>query len=496
MRLVRKFTLALVLGFMVIMACHALLQVSRDVSLFETDTEKDERTLGLALRSVLEGLAQEAGPVRARQVAEQVGRQHGDVHVRWVRLGAPLGDPDAPVLDPDSRGPLRAGQDITLVKTDESGEERRFTYVPLAIKGAGRVALEVSEALRPQRVFIRTTALWVLGATGLIVAGAGALALVVGAWFVGRPMRVLAEQARRVGHGDLSTRLELPQRDEIGELAHELDVMCDALAAARERVAAETEARIAALEQLRHADRLKTVGQLASGVAHELGTPLNVVGARAKMIAGAAPDATAVRNAQIIAQQAERMAAIIRQLLDFSRRKGPKLDLGDLGEIAAQTADLLSSLAHGRGVTVRVERPAEPVMAHVDRHQLQQALTNLIVNGLQASARGRTLRVVVGRGRATPPLDHDAREDEYVHVTVEDEGTGIPREHLARLFEPFFTTKGVGEGTGLGLAVAYGIVREHGGWIAVDSAEGRGSQFTIHLVPAAATPPRAVGAVG
>src|SRR5512142_3555308 len=124
---------------------------------------------------------------------------------------------------------------------------------------------------------------------------------VAGFHFVGRPMRALVAKARRIGAGDLSQPLELAQRDELGELAREMNQMCERLAEAQVRLQEETQRRLDTSEQLRHADRLTTVGKLASGVAHELGTPLNVVSARAKMIAsGETTPAETTEYAQII----------------------------------------------------------------------------------------------------------------------------------------------------------------------------------------------------
>jgi len=307
----------------------------------------------------------------------------------------------------------------------------------------------------------------------VIVVLCGGLAMVLGGWFVGRPIQRLCEQARRVGAGDLSTRLDLEQRDEIGELGREIDVMCDRLAAT--------------LEQLRHADRLKTVGQLASGVAHELGTPLNVVSARAKMIATKEViGEETVHSARVITEQATRMTAIIRELLDFSRRRGPTLAIGDLRDVAERTATMLHTLAEKRRVALEVEVGGEPLPVRLDAAQLQQALTNLVVNALQATPHGGRVAVRVERGARLNGMRAGVGDQSAVQLVVEDNGRGIHAEALPHIFEPFFTTKDVGEGTGLGLSVAYSIVRDHGGWIDVRSEPGKGTRFAVFLPEAAA----------
>src|SRR5262249_4136572 len=143
----------------------------------------------------------------------------------------------------------------------------------------------ISESLAGERKYVRATIVQTLLATAALALVSAVVTTALGVWFVGRPMRALREQARRIGAGDLHARLSLKQRDEIGELAEEMNRMSERLAAAHEEVARATQARLAALAQLRHAERLATVGQLASGIAHELGTPLQIVTGRAGMIA-------------------------------------------------------------------------------------------------------------------------------------------------------------------------------------------------------------------
>jgi signal transduction histidine kinase len=125
----------------------------------------------------------------------------------------------------------------------------------------------------------------------------------------------------------------------------------------------------------------------------------------------------------------------------------------------------------------------------VDPDKLQQVLSNLVINGIQAMPGGGMLKVDIKGEHFRPPVDHGGPEARFIRISVKDQGIGITEENKIHLFEPFFTTKGVGEGTGLGLSVSRGIVREHGGWIAVESQAGRGSCFSIYL-PEGATDAR------
>jgi signal transduction histidine kinase len=483
MKLARKLSIALVLGICAVMTLHAYLQLARDTALFEADTATDEHVIARSLRSAAELVWQLEGEARVREMVEGGRQSEREVRIRLVPLDPATGGALPEGLSDAEWTEVRGGRETTLVREDSAGDTRRFTLMPLSIGGAYPAALELSESLAPQRKYIRTSQLEILLAALVAIVLCGLLATGLGFWLVGRPVRELCERARRVGEGDLSDRLHLRQRDEIGQLAGEINLMCDRLEEAHRRVEAEVDARVKTLDQLRHADRLKTVGQLASGVAHELGTPLNVVLGCARLIeTEALPGDETARNAQLIAEQTQRMTATIRQLLDFSRRSGPTLEHGSLSQIAVQTAEMLAPLAVKRSVKLTVEPPADgPVPVRVDANQIQQALANLVMNGIQATPAGGEVKIAIRRRRVRPPADHGGPEAEYVSVEVEDEGRGLSPDELPRIFEPFFTTKEIGQGTGLGLSVAYGIVREHGGWIDVASEPGRGSCFAIFL---------------
>ena len=248
------------------------------------------------------------------------------------------------------------------------------------------------------------------------------------------------------------------------------------------KTALEDKVLHAALEQLRHEDRLRTVGRLASGVAHELGTPLNVVQGRAGLIARRRVSRDeAVKAAETIKAQAETMTAIVRQLLDFARRQPLKKTDCRLDEIAREVVDLLRPMARKKGATLRVSGRAEAGEIWADPNQLRQVVTNLVMNGLQAVEAQGTVEIALGLAAAKPPEGVSAEPGEYLCLAVEDDGAGIAEDDLPHLFEPFYTTKDVGEGTGLGLAIVHGIVREHGGWTEVSSTPGKGSRFTVYL---------------
>jgi two-component system, NtrC family, sensor kinase len=475
MKLVPKITLAFVAVTIAVMSTGVLRRVRRESGYERTARERD---LSLVAQSMADGAAvlwHSQGPDAATAMIAHAGKRDGEVRIRWVCLGTEETRPQAPGV---GCGGLVDGA------TRAAGDGRRYAYVPVKAAGDVRGAIEVSASLAPEEGFLRRTIIDSVTFTALNVTIIFALSFILGLRFVARPTRALVEKARRVGRGDFEGPLVLPGDDEFGELAAEMNAMCAQLSDVHARVKAESAARVAAMEQLRHGDRLMTVGKLASGLAHELGTPLNVIEARASMIASDELSESARKHANVVVEQCDRITRIIRQLLAFARVRGPEeKTASDVVEMARQSIDLLEPIARKKRIALKLSPDTGPAFAAADTMGLQQALANLLVNAIQATAEGRAVDVVVARERLTPPADHGGGEGEYLCLSVRDEGCGIPGDQIGHVFEPFFTTKEVGEGTGLGLSVAYGIVRDHGGWIAVESEVGQGSRFSIYLPP-------------
>ena len=327
------------------------------------------------------------------------------------------------------------------------------------------------------------------GAVLLVVVCAG-LVLVSVRVFVARPLATLVAYARQIAHGDLTRRIAPERLDEIGHLASEMNQMTESLHAARQAMIDESEERTRMQAQLRHAERLKTVGQLASGFAHELGTPLNVILGRARMIArGQVKDEALIESAEIIGQQARRVADLMRHLLTFARRRPSPTGPLDLRAVLRNIEQLVQPVTHKRRVTLTLHMPEVSCMARGDAGQIEQVVANLVMNAVDAMPSGGPVDVILEKRHARHP--QLGVEGPWYALTVTDRGPGVPADLRERIFEPFFTTKEVGAGTGLGLSVAYGIVRDHEGWIEVAEAQpGEGAQFVVFLPIPDETPPR------
>jgi PAS domain S-box-containing protein len=225
----------------------------------------------------------------------------------------------------------------------------------------------------------------------------------------------------------------------------------------------ESEARVRAAEEL------ASIGTLAAGLAHEIGTPMNVILGYAQMIQSSADDDTVREQAGIIREQIQRVSKIIQTLLNLAHPGRPLLGPVRLEDTVEQTLALLQEKLRKR--KIRVERRFEPVPEIPgDGEKLQQLFLNLCLNGVDAMPSGGTLRISLA-----------PRGESEISIRVADTGTGIPAASLDRLFDPFYTTKDHGKGSGLGLAVVKGIVVDHGGSIGVASEFGKGTEFSIVL---------------
>jgi PAS domain S-box-containing protein len=236
--------------------------------------------------------------------------------------------------------------------------------------------------------------------------------------------------------------------------------------------------------QIRQAQKMEAVGQLAGGIAHDFNNLLTVIKGRSELLhRRLKPDAVHARDFDLISKTADRASALIQQLLAFSRKQVLQPRVLDLNAVVSDMSTMLRRLI---GERVVLKTFTEATLGHVkaDLLQIEQVIVNLIVNGRDAMPEGgqlmlRTANVEIDEafGRRHP----GARRGPHVMLAVSDAGIGMDPDTQARVFEPFFTTKGPGKGSGLGLSTVYGIVEQSNGYIAIESAPGRGSTFTVYL---------------
>jgi len=315
-------------------------------------------------------------------------------------------------------------------------------------------------------ITLRTFTVFALVASlGLLAAGVVAWKLAGG---VSRPISSLASASAAIAGGDFSQKLPVGARDEIGSLTRAFNTMARSLKERDELL--QQQARL----QLTRSERLASIGRLAAGVAHEINNPLTGVLTFAHMLRKDAPEGSQQReDIQTVIDATTRCKKIVRGLLDFSRQGEPEKKLSDLNEVLREALNLTQNQARiGR---IEVAEEMDPVLPQlvIDANQIQEVAVNLLFNAMDAMPDGGNLTV---RTRCL-----DEKDGKWVEFDVSDTGCGIPAENLEQVFDPFFTTKPAGQGTGLGLATAYGIVTQHGGRINVSSEADRGTTVTVRL---------------
>ena len=337
-----------------------------------------------------------------------------------------------------------------------------------------RVALEIAFASPDGGTADRRAIRDVLLRVGALTAVLALLIAVVLQRQVLRPLAHLAQSIRALGEGRRGPPLPVKRRDELGELAEAFNRMTERLDEARQRVAAEGEHALDLEQQLRRSETLAVAGKLASGIAHEVGTPLNIISGRAEMVlASLPPDHPGREDLERIIQQIDRVSNIVRSLLDAVWLGKLEIQRVPVGLLIGRLLPLLEHVVRKRGIAMTTSIPETLPDVAGDPGRLQQVIINLLMNAVEATPDDGQITITAWPG----PTDGRAG----VSVEVTDTGSGISPDALGQVFEPFYTTKPVGQGTGLGLAISRDIIRDHGGTIVARSRPGQGAAFMVWL---------------
>jgi signal transduction histidine kinase len=295
---------------------------------------------------------------------------------------------------------------------------------------------------------------------------------------VEEPLAQVVDGVEKVAAGGLEVHVPDQRRDELGRLAKSFNAMTESLRAARAAAQDESATRAALEARVRHVQTLAAAGEVAASLAHEIGSPLNVILGRARMMAARADTSAATkRDLEIVAEQTERITRVVRKLLEISRPSRGRVEEVDLQSVVDETLAFVAPECKKRGIVTSSRASGGPQRVLADRDQLVQIVFNLCHNAIQAQPGGGRIDVTLERvaeGLGGAP---------NVVLTVTDAGPGVAPEVRGRVFDPFVTTKE--GGTGLGLAIVDGAVRELGGRVEVDDAPGGGACFRVTL-PAAA----------
>jgi signal transduction histidine kinase len=281
----------------------------------------------------------------------------------------------------------------------------------------------------------------------------------------------------QVSAGHLDVRVPDQRSDELGRLARSFNTMTGSLRTARARVDEESTQRAVLEGRMRQLQTLAAAGEVAASLAHEIGSPLNVILGRTRMMA-ARPDTSAntKRDLEIVAAQTERITRVVRKLLDISRPPKGRVEQVDVREVVEETLAFIQPECKKRRIAQSSSfDPDAPARVLADRDQLVQIVFNLCHNAIQAQSEGGRIDVRVKR--AAEPISGAPA----LAIEVADSGPGVPAELRGRIFDPFVTTKKGEGGTGLGLAIVDGMVRELGGRVTVDDSPGGGACFRVEI---------------
>jgi two-component system NtrC family sensor kinase len=300
--------------------------------------------------------------------------------------------------------------------------------------------------------------------------------------FVSKPVNKLAEGTKKVAAGNLQHRIIANRNDEVGELADSFNLMTENLSKANneimqwtktleQRVGERTEELKKAQSQLVQSEKMASLGMMAAGIAHEINNPLTTILINSHLLLEDSDYSNSGREElQLIADEATRCGKIVKGLLDFARQTRAEKRLADINLVLKQTLAIIESQASFHNITINKNLDDNIPKIWVDINQIKQVFMNIILNAAEAMPEGGSLNI------STSLTAHNGT----VNIGFVDSGCGISKENIGKLFDPFFSTK-QSKGTGLGLALSYGIVKKHNGSIEVDSEIGVGSSFIVKL---------------
>ena len=381
------------------------------------------------------------------------------------------GDPGVPL---DRHRQVRDTGQPAVVEHQSGGIRLHTVLLPVRSSGGDDGVLEIAFVAGRLEADL-------LGENYKIALRGGVLVLLLGVvvWvalqrLVFRPVADLMQGIERVAAGEAGAPVPVRSRDELGQVAAAFNRMTERLEEARGRVEAETDRSLELMRRLRQTESLAIAGKLCSSMAHEVGTPLNIIAGRAELMLRALPTDSPLReDLNVIITQIDRISRMIRAALDPFRQREPERAAVAPGSVTEVLRPLLQHFAKSRGVTLAVSIPPALPQVHVDPGHLQQVLINLLTNAIEATPAG-------GRVEVTGARQADEGRPGVV-IAVRDTGAGIPENVLPRIFDPFFSTKPAREGAGLGLSICRDLVRSNGSEIDVASTPGEGTTFTVWL---------------
>ncbi|MDH5742130.1 MAG: ATP-binding protein, partial [Candidatus Aminicenantes bacterium] len=296
-----------------------------------------------------------------------------------------------------------------------------------------------------------------------------------------QPLQQMVNATNKIANGDLSHKVNINFQDEIGQLGHSFNRMTENLKKANEklilwgktlekRVEERTQKLREMQDSLVRSEKLASLGKMAAGVAHEINNPLTSILLNTHLMLEKVKKNSRFReNLSLIADETSRCSEIVKGLLEFSHQNPPEKNFADVNDLINLTLSILENQVAFQNIKIIKNLDQNLPQIQIDINKMKQVFWNLMINAAEAMPEGGMLTLI----------SRLSENSKYIEIEFKDTGLGIPKENLNKLFDPFFTTKG--GGTGLGLAVSYGIIEQHKGKIEVQSKKYQGSTFAISL---------------
>ncbi len=484
MRISTKLAVSLTITSVAILGAYGVQQLRQEKQDLRNAAEHDFRLLGSALQAGIQNSLREGHPAEVRAIVDRVAQKDSSIQVMvfdddgHLIANTPGSSQSLDLVRADLRAVSDDAPNVHFVGPD--GLDRLIGVFPLEAEhgqqaGTLALVLPLDELRRDLDAETRATTLSIL----TMLAGIVAVGWILAFLLVRRPLARLRDAMKVVEGGNWVTQVTGDRADEVGSVLAEFNAMVRELNHTREQFVEAAQAREILEAGLQRLDKLATIGQLSASVAHEIGSPLQVLNGRARSLAARSdlpPDVQ--RTAQILEYQTDRITRIVEQLVSFGRRKPANVTTVDLRGAVGLVADLMEPEARRQGLHFRFDAPSDLPLAIADVDQVQQVALNLVSNAFRATPRGGTIDVVLGTGSFVREGGVEIRS---VSLIVEDSGSGIPEDVAAHMFEPFFTTWSTRGGTGLGLGVVKSIVDDHRGTISARARPGGGTRFTVHF---------------
>jgi two-component system, NtrC family, sensor kinase len=512
LRLITKLTIGTSMVLVAIMLAFAWFNVSNLERVFLAEAVKDADYLSETILRTTHYQMLEDDRKRVYQMIEEIGAQKDIEHIRLINKDGLInfsteGGESGQYLDKNAEAcNMCHREDTPLTHASSMSRSRRFLdrdgrpvlgiakgiynqeacytapchFHPREAKILGVLDTIVSlQGMQTQIALYRNE---VVGLTFvLLLLLAGSLTLLTQK-FVNRPLRLLVQHTTELAAGNLKQRMRLAPKDEFGELAQAFNHMAQNLEQAQAQLEdwgrsleIKVEERSNELKQMQgrliRSEKLASLGELVAGIAHEINNPLTGILMYASMLeSDPRLDPELQGDLATIVRETDRCALIVRELLDFARESVPRKVVESVHQVMDKTLSLVQHQASFHDIRILRNYARNLPEILLDPNQIEQVFMNIVLNAGQAMASGGTLSIETG-------VDGEQRR---IFIHIRDTGSGIAEENLGKIFDPFFTTKGT-KGTGLGLAVSYGIVENHGGQLEVDSRLGEGTTFTVLL---------------